>query len=177
MKAIAWFCGGGALLATPAAAAQQRDFLTSDEVDQIREAQEPNARLMLYAKFARQRISNGEEPAGEGEGRALDPGARRAGGLCEDHRCDRRRGGRGVEEEGRAEGRAGAGGADGRGRAAGAETDPGLQPKDIERYEFVLRTAIDTTRDSLDLAETDTSSGPRTWRPGRSGRKRRSATR
>ena len=29
------------------------------------------------------------------------------------------------------------------------------RPKDLERYEFVLQTAIDTTRDSLDLTERD----------------------
>ena len=44
-----------------ALAAQQRDFLTPDETDQLREIQEPNARLGLYSKWALLRLDEIEQ--------------------------------------------------------------------------------------------------------------------
>jgi hypothetical protein len=45
-----------AIMATGIPAFAQRDFLTSDEVEKVREAQEPNERLKLYVLLARQRL-------------------------------------------------------------------------------------------------------------------------
>jgi hypothetical protein len=151
MKAIAWWL----LLAAPLVA-QRRDFLTADEIDQIREAQEPNARLTLYAKFAKERIAMVKNLlAKEKPGRslmihdaledysqiidAIDDVADQALGKKTD-----------IKQ--------------GLGQVSRMEQDalPVLKrvqeskPKDLERYEFVLKTAIDTTRDSLDLTESDT---------------------
>jgi negative regulator of replication initiation len=156
MKAIVWCLLAAALQAAPLAA-QQRDFLTSDEVDQIREAQEPNARLTLYAKFAKERIAMVKSLVSkEKAGRsilihdALDDYARIIDAI--DDVADQALAKKTDIEKGL-------------GQVTRMEQDalPVLKrvqdtkPKDIERYEFVLKTAIDTTRDSLNLNEGDTT--------------------
>ena len=141
------------LLAAPAAA--QHDFLTADEIDQVKEAQEPNLRLKLYADFARLRIDLVRNLLGKDKpGRsilihdtleeyakildAIDTVADSAAARHTDI-------------------------AVGLAAVAAAEkaTLPLLKqietskPKDMERYEFALTQAIETTADSLDLAEED----------------------
>jgi hypothetical protein len=156
MKAIVGCLLAAALQLAPLAA-QQRDFLTSDEVDQIREAQEPNARLTLYAKFARERIAMIKSLlAKEKAGRsilihdALEDYARIIDAI--DDVADQALTKKSDLKQGL-------------GYVTRMEEDalPVLRrardsnPKDIERYEFVLKTAIETTQDSLDLNESDTT--------------------
>ena len=50
----------------------QREFLTNDEIEKIREAQEPNARLKIYLLFAKQRIDQLQQQiAKDKKGRSL----------------------------------------------------------------------------------------------------------
>jgi len=146
-----WLCL--LLLAAPLVA--QHDFLSADEIDQVREAQEPNQRLKLYAGFARERIDLVKNLLGkEKPGRSI---------LVHDA----------LEEYGKildaidtVADAAAARHADitvGLAAVAVAERSmlPVLRqiesshPKDLERYEFALTQAIETTADSLALAQED----------------------
>jgi hypothetical protein len=144
-----------AVIFAAGALAQQHDFLTADEIDQVREAQDPNARLILYVQFARQRLSllhqllSKEKPGRsalihdtledythiiEAIDTVADDGLKRKVALTEGMKL-----------------------------VAAAEKDmlEALQkieesePKDLSRYEFALKSAIDTTSDSKELSEED----------------------
>jgi hypothetical protein len=149
MKTLLWCL----VLAAPLMA--QRDFLTADEIDQIKEAQDPTERLKLYAKFAKQRVDLvhnllGKEKAGRSlmVHDALEDYSKILDAIDD------------VADEA---------------LLHKAEVKPGLDavasvekqmlpvlqkiqdspPKDIARYDFALKQAIETTQDSINGAEQD----------------------
>lgn len=135
--------------------AQTRDFLTADEVDQVREAQEPNARLKLYVEFARQRMAllqqylSKEKP---GRSALIHDTLEEYTHIIEaidtvsddalQHKADLTLGMKAVTA---AEGE----------MLATLQKIEDSAPKDLTRYDFVLKNAIDTTSDSKDLSEED----------------------
>ena len=149
MKTLLWCL----ILAAPLAA--QRDFLTADEVDQICEAQEPNLRLKLYAKFAKQRFDlvqnllSKEKPgrslmihdALEDYSKIVDA----IDDVTDDALLHKKEVKLGLDAV----------------AAVEKQTLPVLQkiqnspPKDVARYDFALKQAIDTTEDSLTSAQVD----------------------
>jgi hypothetical protein len=135
--------------------AQQRDFLTADEADQVRLAQDPNDRLKLYLHFAKQRLDLIQQAASQekvGRSKLLHD-------LLEDYTqiieaidtvtddalkrsIDMSLGVKAVAEDEKL-------------MSAQLEKIRDSQPKDLARYQFVLDQAIDATKDSQEMAAQD----------------------
>ncbi len=143
------------LLALATLLRAQKDFLTEDEIERVRLAQEPNERLKLYSTLARQRVDQLDQLfAKEKAGRSIlihdlleqyakiieaidivaDDALRRGAVLEEGMKLA-------IDAEKK--------------MLAKLEKFSGLEARDASRYEFALQTAIDTTKDSIEMGEED----------------------
>ena len=141
------------LCASPAWA--QREFLTNDEIEKIREAQEPNLRLKTYLLFAKQRLDQLQQQiAKDKKGRSLavrqlledysqiidaidtvsDDALKRKADIAI-----------GAAEVATAE----------KTFLAQLKKIEESQPHDLDMYEVSLKDAIETTGDSIETASED----------------------
>ena len=135
--------------------AQDRDFLTPNEIEQVRQAQEPNERLLLYIHFAKQRMDLVQQYlAKDKPGRSIF-----IHNNLEDYNKlieaidsvsdDAIKHNRPIDK--------------GMVAVLNAEKEfldqlnkiHDSEPRDLERYKFVLEQAIDTTHDSRELSLED----------------------
>ncbi len=140
------------LLAAPAAA--QKDFLTNDEADQLRIAQEPDVRLQLYLRFARQRVDLLEQLFAKpktGRSGMIHDTLEQFTQIIEaiDNNIDdairHQRPIASLASVAKAE----------REMVAALEKYSALEAADRGRYQFALDQAIETASDSAELSEQD----------------------
>ncbi|MBM3764655.1 MAG: hypothetical protein FJW32_04620 [Acidobacteria bacterium] len=135
--------------------AQDKDFLTADEVDQVRLVQEQNERLTLYMHFAKQRVDQVEnllrrEKAGRsglihgvlGEYTKIIEAADMVTDDALKRKVDVALGVKALADSEKE-------------LLARLEKIRNAKPKDIARYELALDNAIEATRDSMELAQED----------------------
>lgn len=143
------------LLVAPSRTQAHRDFLTTDEADQVRQVQEPNDRLLLYLKFAGQRLGQVDQLI------TRDKAGRSAfiHDLLEDYThiiqaidtvaddALRRQAviDKGIAATVKAE----------QEMLARLRKIEQAAPSDMARYQFVLSDAISTTEESLELSQED----------------------
>lgn len=135
--------------------AQDRDFLSADEIDQLRNTQEPNARMKLYLKFAHERVALIEKLAAKdkpGRSGLIHDTLEDYGNIVEaiDTVADDalKRGlpiNEGVAAVAASEKKL----------LESLEKIQGMPLSDLPRYQFALTQAIETTQDSIDLSSED----------------------
>jgi predicted transcriptional regulator len=134
----------------------QRDFLTNDEIEKVREVQEPNLRIKLYILFARQRMDQFQQLLKKDKkGRSLEVRE-----LLEDYSNILDAMGNVSDDALKrhvpiTEGLDAASSAEKRFLAQLRKVDED-RPADADQYEVELKEALAATEDGLELAEGDT---------------------